>query len=65
MKGQKQDKQESREWTRRGMDLENIRKIVNAWSKQMEAAGLETCLKQLRAVLKGYAERCTAESDKR
>ena len=48
MKGCKQDKKEQFEWARRGKDLENLNKVVNAWSDQLIAADLATCLEQLR-----------------
>lgn len=62
MSGQ-QDKKEDFEWAQRGKDLENIAKVVKAWADQLIAADLETCLKQLRAILDGYIERCSAPND--
>ena len=60
------DKKENFEWAQRGLDLENIHKILEAHKSQLLATrGTNLCYLQIRVIIDGYMERCTPASTKR
>lgn len=56
------DKQEDFEEAKRGMDLENISKIINAHTEQLIEAQLYTFLCNITKIIDAYKERCTPQS---